>query len=74
MARILIIDDDAPIRSMLRQDFPTTKIMAISGGGYIGHDHFLTIAERLGVQCALQKPFGLQDMINAVEEMLQKHD
>ena len=124
MARILIIDDNAPMRHMLRQAlewagyevveaadgragvqlqhampadviisdilmpeqeglatiqelrhaFPTTKIIAISGGGHIGNCNFLTIAARLGAQRALQKPFGLQEMFNAVQEMLQPQD
>jgi len=124
MARVLIIDDNAPTRHMLRQaleragyevvdapdgragialqrtmpadviitdilmpeqegletirelrrDFPTTKIIAISGGGQIGTYNFLTIAERLGARRALQKPFGLQEILDAVEEMLQVQD
>ena len=121
MTRILIIDDNAPMRHMLRQAlewagyevveaadgragiqlqhtmpadvvitdilmpeqegletiqelrhaFPTTKIIAISGGGYIGKYNYLTMAARLGAQRALQKPFGLQEMFNAVQEMVQ---
>jgi CheY-like chemotaxis protein len=121
MARILIIDDNAPTRDILRQaleraghevveasdgrvgiehqrtipaeviitdilmpeqegfetirelrrDFPTTGIIAMSGGGQIGCDTLLAIAERLGAQCVLQKPFGLQDMLEAVHQLLQ---
>ncbi len=110
IARILIIDDDAPMRRMLRQgpngrvgmqlqrttpaeviitdifmpeqegletirelrrDFPTTKIIAMSGGGQIGNFNFLTIAERLGAQRVLQKPFGLREMLDAVQGLLQ---
>lgn len=124
MARVLIIDDNAPTRQMLRQalersgyevveapdgragiqlqhtmpadviitdilmpeqegletirelqrDFPTTNIIAMSGGGHVGNYNFLTIAERLGARRALQKPFGLRDMLNAIEEMLQRQD
>lgn len=58
----------------LRRDFPTAKIIAMSGGGQIGSASFLTIAERLGARRALQKPFGLQEMLDVVEEMLQIHD
>ena len=120
IARILIIDDDAPMRHMLRQalervgyevlespngrvgmqlqrttaadiiitdifmpehegletirelrrDFPTTKIIAMSGGGQLGNFNFLAIAERLGAQRVLQKPFGLREMLEAVQELL----
>ena len=56
----------------LRRDFPTTKIIAISGGGQLGNYNFLTIAEHLGARRVLQKPFGLREMLDAVEEILQK--
>ena len=122
MARILIIDDNAPTRDILRQaleraghevveasdgrggiarqqtmpaeviitdilmpdregfetirelrrDFPTTGIIAMSGGGQIGCDPLLTMAERLGAQCVFQKPFGLRDMLEAVHQLLQR--
>ena len=55
----------------LRRDFPTTKIIAMSGGGQIGNFNFLTIAERLGAQRVLQKPFGLREMLDTVHELLQ---
>ena len=121
MARILIIDDNAPTRDILRQaleragheiveasdgrggiarqrtmpaeviitdilmpdregfetirelrrDFPMTGIIAMSGGGQIGNFNFLTIAERLGAQRVLQKPFGLREMLDTVQELLQ---
>ncbi len=122
MARILVIDDNAPTRDILRQaleraghevveasdgrvgiehqrtmpaeviitdilmpdqegfetirelrrDFPTTGIIAMSGGGQIGCDTLLVIAERLGAQRVLQKPFGLRDMLTAVHQLLQR--
>jgi DNA-binding response OmpR family regulator len=122
MARILIIDDNAPTRDILRQaleraghevaeasdgrggiarqrtmpaaviitdilmpdqegfetirelrrDFPTTGIIAMSGGGQIGCETLLAIAERLGAQRVLQKPFGLRDMLDTVHQLLQQ--
>src|SRR5215831_7813305 len=56
----------------LRRDFPTTGIIAMSGGGQIGRDTLLTIAERLGAQRVFQKPFGLRDMLEAVHQLLQQ--
>ena len=50
----------------LRRDFPTTGIIAMSGGGQIGCDTLLAIAERLGAQRVLQKSFGLREMLDAV--------
>jgi DNA-binding response OmpR family regulator len=56
----------------LRRDFPTTGIIAMSGGGQIGCETLLTVAERLGAQRVLQKPFGLRDMLDAVHQLLQR--
>ena len=54
----------------LRRDFPTTGIIAMSGGGQIGCDTLLAVAERLGAQRVLQKPFGLRDMLDAIHQLL----
>jgi DNA-binding NtrC family response regulator len=56
----------------LQRDFPTTGIIAMSGGGQIGCDTLLAVAERLGAQRVLQKPFGLRDMLDAVHQLLQR--
>lgn len=55
----------------VRREFPTVKIIAISGGGCSGNLNFLEIAERLGAQRTLAKPFGLQEMLHAVHALLQ---
>ena len=54
----------------LRRDFPTTGIIAMSRGGQIGCDTLLAVAERLGAQRVLQKPFGLRDMLDAIHQLL----
>jgi CheY-like chemotaxis protein len=56
----------------IRREFPTAKIIAISGGGRAGNLHFLDVAQRLGAQRVLQKPFELQEMLAAVQELLQE--
>jgi len=55
----------------LRRNFPATGIIAMSGGGQIGCDTLLAVAERLGAQRVLQKPFGLRDMLDAVHQLLR---
>ena len=56
----------------LRRDFPEVKIVAMSGGGRTGNLNFLDIAERLGAQRTLQKPFHLQEVLQVVQEVLQE--
>lgn len=55
----------------LRENFPNTRILAISGGGGItGRFDYLPIAQLLGAQCVLKKPFQMQELIGKVKELL----
>lgn len=55
----------------LRREFPQVKIIAISGGGRTGDLNFLELAKRLGAQGTLQKPCGQEELLDAVQEILQ---
>jgi CheY-like chemotaxis protein len=54
----------------LKREFPHVKIIAMSGGGRTGNLNFLEVARRLGAQRTLEKPFGLQEILKAVQELL----
>ena len=54
----------------LRRDYPEVKIIAISGGGKISTLDFLPIAKRLGALRTLAKPFTRQELLDAVQEVL----
>ncbi len=54
----------------LRQVSPDVIIVAISGGGQTGTLDFLDVAQRLGAARSLQKPFGLQELLDVVDELL----
>jgi DNA-binding NtrC family response regulator len=54
----------------LRHEFPEAKIIAISGGGPGGTLNFLKAATLMGAQRALWKPFDLDDLRQAVREVL----
>jgi DNA-binding response OmpR family regulator len=54
----------------LRQSAPQVKIIAISGGGEKGNLNFLRIAEKLGAQRTMQKPFSRQTLLDAVAQVL----
>ncbi len=55
----------------LRRTHPETKIVAISGGGYQGKFmRALDIAAKLGANSTLQKPFGSQQMIHVLQEVM----
>ncbi len=54
----------------LRQTYPGTKIVAISGGGYQGKlVPVLDIATKLGANYTLKKPFSSQQIIHVLQEV-----
>jgi DNA-binding response OmpR family regulator len=54
----------------LRQKFPQTKVIAISGGGRTRGPDYLPIAKRLGAQQTLAKPFERKGLVEAVNAVL----
>ena len=54
----------------LREQYPQTKILAISGGLTKSGVDVLEIAKRLGANQVLQKPFDMQDLIKSVRLLL----
>lgn len=54
----------------LRRNFPEVKIIAISGGGYLGTLNFLDVAVRFGAQSTLQKPFSLRQILETIRTLL----
>jgi DNA-binding NtrC family response regulator len=57
----------------LRRVRPDVKIIAMSGGSRTVKDYpTLSIAEKLGAACTLEKPFGYQDLIPLVRKCLEE--
>jgi YesN/AraC family two-component response regulator len=55
----------------VRKQFPTLKIIAISGGGGItGRFDYLPVANLVGASRVIRKPFTLADIRIAVREVL----
>ena len=55
----------------LEKEFPDIKIIAISGGGVIEAGRYLDLAEHIGVKQTLTKPVTKEQLINAVNEVLE---
>ncbi len=55
----------------LRSDFPDVKIIAMSGGAQMGPEGYLQMADALGAQQTLKKPIARQDLLNAIEQLLE---
>ena len=55
---------------ILKQNDPTVKIIAISGGGRIGPEAYLPAAKELGADRVFSKPFNIKELLSSVEELL----
>jgi len=47
---------------------PQVKIIAMSGGGVLNPEEYLSIAKRLGVLRTLAKPFSREEIVTAVNQ------
>lgn len=54
----------------LRRRHPAMRIIAISGGGRTGNRDFLLTAKHLGADRTLAKPFGLNDLLSLVRDVI----
>ncbi|MBX3745210.1 MAG: response regulator [Verrucomicrobiae bacterium] len=54
----------------LRRLQPEVRVIAISGGGRVGPGDYLRMAQSLGAQRTLSKPFPSDQLLKAIEEVL----
>ena len=54
----------------IRRDYPEVKVIAISGGGRLPGNLYLRIAELLGADRALCKPFAMHELVQTVADLL----
>ncbi len=55
----------------LKMDFPDVKIIAMSGGGRIGPESYLDMAQKLGALQTLTKPLDRKELLEAVRYILK---
>ena len=46
-----------------RREFPTTRIVVVSGGGQRGKKNYLEAASLVGVDATLEKPFSVDALV-----------
>ena len=54
----------------IQKEYPNTKMIAVSGGGKIGAEHYLKMAERTGARLTLRKPIDREKLLKAVYQVL----
>jgi len=47
----------------VKKSHPDIKIVAISGGGKVGPENHLVLADALGADATLKKPFSIQELL-----------
>ena len=52
-----------------RRNFPSTKIIAISGGAPMVKTNYLDAAGLIGVDASLQKPFEMDELLDLLRRM-----
>jgi DNA-binding response OmpR family regulator len=62
--------DGLEVIRTLRQEFPSVKVIAMSGGGFGGSMNMLPFARRLGAAEVLDKPFDFATVLAAVRRTL----
>ena len=73
----IIMPEKEGIETILefRKTYPRIKIVAISGGGsLLRGDAYLSLAERVGANVTLLKPFRNADFVTAVRKVLASSD
>ncbi len=55
----------------VREAFPEAKIVAMSGGGHLAKEQVLKAADALGAVGVLEKPFSMEEVLEAVQSALQ---
>lgn len=61
----LLMPDKEGIETIMeiRKINPSLKILAISGGGKVGPENFLLLADAVGANATLKKPFSGQELL-----------
>ncbi len=57
--------------SEIKSNFPETKVIAMSGGGFVGPGEYLDVAKKLGATLTFKKPFAIKTLITAVNGLLE---
>ena len=63
-------EDGLKVIMKIKEIKPSTKVIAISGGGKAGPGNYLSLARALGADEVFSKPFSVHDLLKKIEELL----
>jgi DNA-binding NtrC family response regulator len=70
---IMPVQEGIETITQVKFEFPNIGIIAISGGGKIGPDSYLSVAEHLGAWRVFTKPIDMRHMIETIQEWGESH-
>jgi len=62
--------DGMAVISWLKVNYTGIKVIAMSGGGRTGPESYLPLADMIGADATLQKPFDKKSLLDAIEKVL----
>lgn len=68
---IMPVQEGIETITQFRNEFPEIGIIAISGGGKIGPDSYLNVAEHLGAWRVFKKPIDMSQFIKAIYDWVE---
>jgi CheY-like chemotaxis protein len=75
-ADLVIVDifmpevDGVEVIRTLKDEYPETRFIAISGGATRGQGNRLPEAQEVGAECTLEKPIENNELLEAIEKLL----
>ncbi|MCK5519685.1 MAG: response regulator, partial [Candidatus Marinimicrobia bacterium] len=54
----------------ITNSYKGTKVIAISGGGKIASNYYLMVAEKIGAEKIVKKPFSGDELLDAIKQTL----
>jgi DNA-binding response OmpR family regulator len=63
-------EDGLEVIMWVRANYSTTKLIAISGGGYFDSRDYLIMAKELGASIVFSKPFEVNSLILGVNKLM----
>ena len=64
--------DGLEIVRLVRRNCPQAKVIAMSGGSQMLSQDYLPVAQRLGADLTLTKPFQTTDLLKAVKDLVRQ--
>ncbi len=67
---VMPVKDGIELIMEIRKTDTDVQFIAISGGGYVDADKYLTLAKALDIKSCFQKPLNSHELLNAINDLI----